>query len=172
MACAITAFTLLTGLSGCAKDAVDTIQLGETNACAADRKTVEVAVETFYANGGASGTASMVALVSAGLLREPSTSFTVERGLDVVAIPGGLCDTGGTGTTGTTAAPAAAAGFTPEQCEADRITLQGAVDAFGAAYSVSPMDEAELVRAGLLTVEVQGYDLQGATVVPAAGVCA
>lgn len=158
---------VLIGLSGCAKDAVETIQRGEAKACATDKKTIEIAVDVYYANGGTTGSATMDGLVGAGLLREASpTHLVAPDGLTVIPIPGALCDTsGGTG------APAAQSALTPEQCEADRLTLQGAVDAFGAAYSISPMDENELVRAGLLTAEVRGYNLQGSTVVPVEGAC-
>lgn len=169
---ALGAIALLVALSGCAEDAVETIQQGETNACATDKKVVEIAVDVFYANGGAAGTATMDGLVAAQFLRAPSSSYTVATdGVTVVPIPGGLCDT-----TGGVAEPAPEQGgalaLSPEQCEADRATLQGAVDAFGAAYSISPMDENELVRAKLLLGEVQGYDLQGSTLVPVAGLCA
>lgn len=169
---ALAVLALLAGLTGCADDAVETIQQGESAACAADQTTIEVAVDTFYANGGASGGATMDALVSAGLLRAASTSFLVgPDGITVVPIPGGLCDTG-TAAAAATTVPSGGLTLTPEQCESDRATLQAAVDAFGAAYSVSPMDEAELVKAGLLVGLVAGYDLQGSTVVPAVGVCA
>lgn len=175
VACTISALAVLTGFSGCAPDdAVESIQQSESSSCASDRTTLETAVETYYASGGATGTATVDALVAQGLLRQPSAAYVVgPDGIAVVAKPGGPCDTSGAAPS---SAPAAAAdgatALTAEQCEADRVTLQAAVDTFGAAYSVSPMSEAELVTAGLLVGEVVGYDLQGATVVPVADVCA
>jgi hypothetical protein len=161
------------GATACApKKAVETIEQGRTTSCASDQKVVETAVETFYAAGGAQGSATVAGLVAAQLLREPSISYQIAAdGVSVVPIPGGPCDT--TGAT-TTAAPATGTGTGSgtEQCEADRATLQAAVDAFGATYNVSPMSEAELVTAGLLVAQVAGYDLQGSTVVPVPGVCA
>ncbi|MEQ1699760.1 MAG: hypothetical protein ABMA25_06600 [Ilumatobacteraceae bacterium] len=163
---------VLIGLSGCAKEAVETIQQGETNACASDKKVIEIAVDVYYANGGAAGTATMDGLVAMQLLREPSTSYLVAPdGLTVLPIPGGLCDTAG-GQAEPAPEQGGARAFTPEQCEADRVTLQGAVDTFGATYGVSPMSESELVSARLLAAELQGYDLQGSTLVPVPGVCA
>lgn len=171
VASALTALVLLVGLSGCVEEAVQTIDDGKATACAADQKVLEIALETYYANGGAPGTATVQALVSAGLLRAESTTFTIVNGSDVVPIAGGGCDTADAAAATTTPSGGATA-LGPEQCEADRVALQNAVDTFGAAYNVSPMSEGELVRAGLLVAEVPGYDLQGATVVPAAGSCA
>lgn len=174
VACTISALAVLAGFSGCApEDAVESIQQSETSSCASDRKTLEIAVETYYASGGAGGTATVDALVVQGLLRQPSAAYVIgPDGIAVVAKPGGPCDTSGAAPSSAPAAADGATALTAEQCEADRVTLQAAVDTFGAAYSVSPMSEAELVTAGLLVGEVVGYDLQGATVVPVADLCA
>jgi general secretion pathway protein G len=48
---------------------------GKASACAADKKTVEVAGEAYYAKNG-SYAADMPALVSAGFLHDPSTKVT------------------------------------------------------------------------------------------------
>jgi prepilin-type N-terminal cleavage/methylation domain-containing protein len=71
---------------------------GQDSACAADQKVLEVAVETYYANGGEPGTASEAALVTAGLLRGQSSTFDVGTdGVSVTATAGGAC--AGTATT-------------------------------------------------------------------------
>ena len=65
---------------------------GQTSACAADSKTLEVAIETYYANGGAPGTATEAALVSAGLLRGESSTYDIAAGgINVVPTAGGKC---------------------------------------------------------------------------------
>lgn len=65
---------------------------GQDSACDADQKVLEVAVETYYANGGAPGTATEAGLVSAGLLRGQSSTFDVgSDGIAVTATPGGKC---------------------------------------------------------------------------------
>ena len=65
---------------------------GQESACAADQKVLEVAVETYYANGGAPGSATEAGLVSAGLLRGESSTFNVgSDGIAVTATPGGDC---------------------------------------------------------------------------------
>ena len=56
---------------------------GQTSACAADKKTLEVATESYFAQNssstipGADNAARMTALVNAGLLRSASTKYTV-----------------------------------------------------------------------------------------------
>jgi prepilin-type N-terminal cleavage/methylation domain-containing protein len=64
---------------------------GQTSACAADQKVLEVAVETYYANGGAAGSATEAGLVTAQLIRSESTTFDVTGGVNVVATAGGKC---------------------------------------------------------------------------------
>ena len=65
---------------------------GQKSACDADQKVLEVAVETYYANGGAPGSATESGLVSAGLLRGESTTFDIGgNGIAVTATPGGKC---------------------------------------------------------------------------------
>ena len=79
---------------------------GQTSACAADQKVLEVAVETFYANGGASGTASEAGLVTAGLIRAASTTFDIGTdGISVSATAGGACAAPVTTVAPTTVAP-------------------------------------------------------------------
>lgn len=51
---------------------------GKTAACDSDRKVLEVAIETYYANGGAPGTASEATLVTEELLRGPSKTFNID----------------------------------------------------------------------------------------------
>lgn len=51
---------------------------GQESACDADEKVLEVAVETYYANGGAPGTATEALLVSEGLMRGESDSFNID----------------------------------------------------------------------------------------------
>jgi len=66
---------------------------GQKSACDADSKTLEVAVETYYANGGAPGSATEAGLVTAGLLRSESSTYDVGTdGVSVTATTGGDCD--------------------------------------------------------------------------------
>ncbi|MEQ1698552.1 MAG: prepilin-type N-terminal cleavage/methylation domain-containing protein [Ilumatobacteraceae bacterium] len=64
---------------------------GQDSACAADQKVLEIAVETFYANGGTAGSATEQGLVDAELLRGLSGTYDVVNGVDVVATAGGDC---------------------------------------------------------------------------------
>jgi general secretion pathway protein G len=50
---------------------------GKTAACDSDKKVLEVAIETYYANGGA-GVASEALLVTEELLRAPSKTFNID----------------------------------------------------------------------------------------------
>ena len=49
---------------------------GQTNACNADKKTLETAVEAYFANEGGI-TVTEGAIVTAGLLREQSANYNV-----------------------------------------------------------------------------------------------
>lgn len=62
---------------------------GQQSACAADRKTLEVAVEAFYAQN-ATYPADQAALVSGGFLNSESTRYTV-AGDSISPVPGGPC---------------------------------------------------------------------------------
>ena len=62
---------------------------GDSLACQADRKTLQVAIETFYANGGAAPVTEAMLVVN-GLLRTEFEDFDIV-GADVVAVPGGAC---------------------------------------------------------------------------------
>lgn len=57
---------------------------GQSSACASDKKVLEVAVETFYANGGAAGTATELLLVEAELIRDVSKTYNI--GGDGIAV--------------------------------------------------------------------------------------
>jgi general secretion pathway protein G len=65
---------------------------GTTSACAADKNTIAVAVESYFAqNGGATipgadATARMATLVTAGFLRAPSTKYAVNADGTTTAI--------------------------------------------------------------------------------------
>ncbi len=59
---------------------------GQTSACAADKKTLEVAVEAWYAQNGTLTTITEAALVP-GLLRAQSTTYDVTSTGGVVAAP-------------------------------------------------------------------------------------
>lgn len=64
---------------------------GQKSACDADKKVLEVAVETFYANGG-TGIATEDGLVLANLLRAPSDSFDIAAdGIAVTPADPGPC---------------------------------------------------------------------------------
>ena len=56
---------------------------GQDSACAADAKTVEVALEAYYAQYGSTGTPSQTQLVASGLLRS-TTSNSAISGTGVV----------------------------------------------------------------------------------------
>ncbi len=58
---------------------------GSASACAADKKTVEVAVEAFYAQNNAYP-ASGAALVTGGFLRTASAKYTVGAGGAITAV--------------------------------------------------------------------------------------
>jgi len=54
---------------------------GQDSACAADAKTVEVAIEAYYAQYGSAGNPSQANLVASGLLRSASTNTTINAGV-------------------------------------------------------------------------------------------
>ena len=66
---------------------------GQENACAADKKTLEVAVEAYYAqNGNTLGDlATQTELKGAGLIVEISPAYAVAAG-DVTVVAAGVCD--------------------------------------------------------------------------------
>jgi prepilin-type N-terminal cleavage/methylation domain-containing protein len=59
---------------------------GQDSACAADQKTLEVAVEAFFAQNGTDIALTEAALVP-GFIRSESTTFDVEADGDVVVAP-------------------------------------------------------------------------------------
>jgi prepilin-type N-terminal cleavage/methylation domain-containing protein len=68
---------------------------GQTSACAADKKTLEVAVESYFAqNGGTTipGADAEATLVTAQLLRSASPTFDVAADGTVSPTDGGKCD--------------------------------------------------------------------------------
>jgi len=66
---------------------------GQQSACKADQKTLEVAVEAYYAQFGKTVAATDALLVSSELLRSPSTTFAVAAdGITVSPISGADCD--------------------------------------------------------------------------------
>lgn len=67
---------------------------GQQSACDSDRRVLEVAVETWFADDtlSASGTLSEQALVNADLLRAPSELHDVQADGSVLATDGGACD--------------------------------------------------------------------------------
>jgi general secretion pathway protein G len=72
---------------------------GETSACAADEKTLQTAVEAYFAQEGgttipATGTPASVenTLATAGLIVEASDNFDVSTGGAVTVTTGGGCD--------------------------------------------------------------------------------
>lgn len=56
---------------------------GQDNACATDARTLEVAIEAYFAKYGSDGGVNEANLVSAGLIREESDNYNVS-GTDVV----------------------------------------------------------------------------------------
>jgi len=67
---------------------------GQTNACKADSKTLEVAVEAYFAQNAATaipGADAEATLVTEGLLRSASTLFDVSSAGAVTATAGGDC---------------------------------------------------------------------------------
>jgi general secretion pathway protein G len=67
---------------------------GQNSACESDRRVLEVAVETWYADESlaTSGTLSEAALVQAQLLRAPSSLYDVSADGSVAAVADGVCD--------------------------------------------------------------------------------
>lgn len=67
---------------------------GQASACESDRRVVEVAVETWFADESlaTSGTLTEAALVDAQLLRDESTLHDVQADGTVVAVENGACD--------------------------------------------------------------------------------
>ena len=65
---------------------------GQTSACAADQKTLQVAVEAYYAQKGNTlgAAATETELVAAGLLAAASGNYDVSNGV-VSATSGGKC---------------------------------------------------------------------------------
>ena len=51
---------------------------GQDSACDADEKVLEVAIETYYANGGAPGSATEELLVLGDLLRSESDNYNID----------------------------------------------------------------------------------------------
>jgi general secretion pathway protein G len=50
---------------------------GQDSACAADQKTVEVALEAYYAQYGGTGTPTQANLVASGLLRAATSNSSI-----------------------------------------------------------------------------------------------
>lgn len=67
---------------------------GQASACESDRRVMEVAVETWFADESlaTSGTLTEAALVDAQLLRDESTLFDVQADGTVVPVADGACD--------------------------------------------------------------------------------
>ncbi|MBI5090708.1 MAG: prepilin-type N-terminal cleavage/methylation domain-containing protein [Actinobacteria bacterium] len=66
---------------------------GQQSACAADQKTLEVAVESWYAQHGTSTDPTEAGLVTDGFLRSESSTYNVGAGGTVTPVTGGDCDT-------------------------------------------------------------------------------
>jgi general secretion pathway protein G len=65
---------------------------GQESACEADRQTLEVAVEAYFAQyGTAAGSPSEANLVTAGFLRSESDLYNVGAGGAVTPVAGGDC---------------------------------------------------------------------------------
>ncbi len=67
---------------------------GQESACESDRRVIEVAIETWFADESlaTSGTLTEAALVDAQLLRDESTLFDVQTDGTVVPVVNGACD--------------------------------------------------------------------------------
>ncbi|TPW15410.1 MAG: hypothetical protein FD127_802 [Acidimicrobiaceae bacterium] len=64
---------------------------GQASACAADQKTLEVAVEAWYAQNGTTTDPTEAGLVTAGLIRAVSPTYDVGAGGTVTATALGAC---------------------------------------------------------------------------------
>ena len=64
---------------------------GQTSACQADKKTLETAVEAWYAQNGTTADPTEAGLVTDGFLRSESTTYDVGTGGAVTAVTGGDC---------------------------------------------------------------------------------
>jgi general secretion pathway protein G len=65
---------------------------GQESACAADQKTLETAVESWYAQNGTSADPTEADLVTAGFLRSESSTYDVGANGAVTATANGKCD--------------------------------------------------------------------------------
>jgi general secretion pathway protein G len=57
---------------------------GQESACAADAKTVEVALEAYYAQYGSTAVPDQAGLVASGLLRSTTANSTINSTGDVI----------------------------------------------------------------------------------------
>ena len=65
---------------------------GKENACQTDKRTLEVALESYYAKYGSGTTPSQATVQDAGLIRDVSTNYSINVGTgEVEALAGGEC---------------------------------------------------------------------------------
>ncbi|HEX4982956.1 MAG TPA: hypothetical protein VFV63_14715 [Ilumatobacteraceae bacterium] len=137
--------------------------------CSARFKTLQVAIEAYYAMNGMSTVPTEQALVDAVLVRGLDDAFDVDANGQVVAVPGGRCDgvelpdaTGTTLPTGPVILPDEL-----RECEQERALLEVAMEAYFAVNGSAAASEADLVSADLLRSELGGYDIVDGAIVAA-----
>jgi hypothetical protein len=136
--------------------------------CLAFYKTLQVAIEAYYAKNGVGTVATEQALVDAGLVRGHINGYDVDAAGQVVAVPGDVCDGVDVPSTPTTSSTF---GQDSVECDQQRTLLQIALDAYLAANGSVPATEGDLVPKWLRR-EVGEYDLVDGAIVPApASIC-
>ncbi len=146
--------------SGCVDlDQADVDQADTARACRVEKRTLEVAREAYLAQNGAATEPTEDDLVTAGYLRTTSPTLDLLDGV-ITAVPGGDCE-------GIELDPEPTQ---PDDCEADRRTLEVAAEAYRAQLGEWPVDETDLVTSGMLRTVSSGYDLGAdGVVIPAPG---
>jgi hypothetical protein len=136
--------------------------------CTVDYKTLQVAIEAYYAMNGDAMTATEQALFDGALLRGLSEAFDVDTAGQIVAVPGGICDGVDVG------AVAAPTGPSPvpvdlAECDVQRRTLEVAMEWYFETNGSPAADESVLVSADVLRSDLGGYDIVDGAIVPAPG---
>jgi hypothetical protein len=141
--------------------------------CAIDFRTLATASEAFWAMNG-TYPKDQSELVTAGLLRGESDDFELTVvGSDYALVGVQDCAAFEPDETSFDPEPDESSDDSSQAstCNSDRRSLETAYEAYYADRGVPPETEAELVDAGLLAHESEGWDLVGGQIVAVAGVC-
>jgi hypothetical protein len=150
--------------SGCIDFVAAEVEETQARACRVEARTLETAREAYLAQVGDEPTRDD--LIDAGFLRDQGADAVFV--MDLVdgrprPVPGGPCE----GVDLSTPPP------TASDCEAQRRTLEVAVEAFLAQTGALPTTEADLVTSGMLRDEIEPFDLtvDGTVVAAPGGTC-